>query len=252
MAVDPQRLQSQLDQLVGLADRPERLQRATIELLEGYQVRKRSAGRTQYSVPSPVLRALARTLQAGLRDDADRLVEAASALWGTGRSEARSLAVQLLADQTDQRAAELVERWTHASVGAELMRQLTETGLRGWRQAAPEAFVQRCSSWLEAKQRLLGLYALRAAVRDPAFENLPRVYELVEGLGGSLRGRPRRALLELMRELARRTPAETIQFLRQERKAGGAAIERLIRDLLPSLSPEQRQALKAPNGIMRD
>lgn len=251
MAVDPQRLQTQLNELARLSGDPERLQRATIELLDDYQIRRRSAGRLQTSVPPPVLRALARTLRTGLDRDPEKLAAAAAALWGAGRRETRSLAAQLLANQDGELVAELVERWTHASVPLELVKELAEVSLEAGRRAAPDRFLARCRSWLRDKNRLLGLYSLQAAVRDPRFENLPRVYELIEGLGGSLRGRPRRAMLELMRALARRAPAETVQFLRDELAQGGAPAKRLVQDLLPSLSSEQREALRAANGIIR-
>lgn len=251
MAVDPQRLQAQLHELVQLTGEPARLQRATLELLDGYQVRRRSAGRLRTAVPQPVLRALARSLRASLNRDPELLAHAASALWGADRRETRSLAAQLLANQDGEPVADLVERWTHSSVSLELIKELAEVSLEAWRRSAPDQFLGRSRAWLQGKNRLLGLYALQAAVRDPEFENLPRVYQLIQGLGGNLRGRPRRAMLELMRALAQRAPAETVQFLRDELRQGGAPAQRLVRDLLPSLPAAQREGLKAANGIMR-
>lgn len=251
MAIDPRRLQSELDHIAQLAGDPQRLQRATLRLLEGYQVRRRKDGRPRNLVPAPVMRALARRLQAQLRSDPSGIADTAGALWGSGRSEARYLAAQLLGELEGERAAELVERWIHASIPLELVKELAEAGLRRLRRESPDRFLERCADWLHDKHRLLGLYSLRAAARDPQFENLPRVFELVEGLGGRLRGRPRSAMLELMRALAGRAPAEAVQFLRDELQHSGEPAKRLVGDMLPSLSPEQREALRGPNGIIR-
>lgn len=251
MAVDPQRLERQLNELTKLVGDPERLLRAIRELLDSYQVRRRSSGRLRASVPRPVLRALSRSLRAGLHGSPEATAEVATELWSADRPETRQLAAHLLAVEHGERAAQLAERWTHGSVAVEHIRELTEVGLAGWRSNQPEQFLQRCELWLQDRYRLLGLYALRSAVADPRFEHLPQVYRLIEGLGGSLRGRPRRAMLELMQALARREPMETVQFLRGELANSGGSAERLVRDLLPSLQDEQRQALRSANGIIR-
>lgn len=250
MAIDPERLKLELDQLTALASDPQRLQRQVLELLERYQVRRRSDGRLQSSVPRPVLRSMARALRAELRGDSAATAEVASALWKADRHDTRNLAAQLLVDLEGEPAAELIERWIHGPVSLELVRELAEVGLQGWRRRDPDGFLDRSREWIGDKHRLLGLYALHAAARDPQFEHLPRVYRLIEGLGGSLRGRPRRALLELMRALAGRAPVETVQFLRRELLQSGSAAHRLVAELLPSLPPEQRQALRSPNGII--
>lgn len=251
MAIDPKRLERQLDELAQLTGDPERLQGAIRALLESYQVRRRSAGRLRTSVPRPVLQALNRSLRAQLQGDSQATAEVATALWNADRPETRQLAAHLLAVQHGEQAAQLVERWTHGSVAVEHVRELAEVGLAGWRSSQPDRFLARCQVWLQDRYRLLGLYALRAAVADPRFEHLPQVYRLIEGLGGHLRGRPRRAMLELMRALARRAPVETVQFLRDELASSGGSAERLVRDLLPSLPSEQRQALRGTNGIIR-
>ncbi len=251
MAIDPQRLQSELDHIAQLAGDPEQLQRATLDLLEAYQVRRRKDGRPRNLVPAPVLRSLARRLRKQLRADPAAVADTASALWASGRGEARSLAAQLLPEMDGDQAADLVERWTHGSVPLELVKELADISLRRLRRQSPGRFLERSGEWLHQKHRLLGLYSLRAAVLDQRFENLPRVFGLIEGMGGSLRGRPRTALLELMRALARQAPAETVHFLRDELRRNGESSKRLVTDLLPSLSAEQREALRAPNGIIR-
>jgi len=250
MAIDPQRLKLQLAELTALADQPERLLRATLELLELYQVRRRAAGRVQASAPPPVLRGIVRALGSRLQHDPQATERVIVALWGSGRSEARSLAVQLLGEQPTELAPDLVERWTHSAVRLDQMRELAAVGLRGWRRAAPDRFLERCSNWLGSKHRLVGLFALRAAVRDDEFENLPRIYQLAGQLGGNLRGRPRRAMLELLKSMARRAPTETAQFLREADLQGGASMARLIGEVLPSLPNEQRAALRGQNGII--
>lgn len=250
MSIDPQRLELQLAELKALADRPERLLPATLELLEIYQVRRRAGGRVQASAPPPVLRGIVRALRSRLQHDPQATETVMVTLWGSGRTEARSLAVRLLGEQPTELAPDLVERWTHSAVRLDLMRELAAVGLHGWRRAAPDRFLERCSIWLGGKHRLLGLFALRAAVRDDEFENLPRIYQLVGQLGGGLRGRPRQAMLELLKSMARRAPTETVQFLREAELRSGASMARLVGEVLPSLPSEQRAALRSRNGII--
>jgi hypothetical protein len=254
-AVDPQRLAREIESLDTVLDDPKSLRSRVIALLDIYADRTRRTGaganpeRTPWSfdVPSPILRSLKLYLQEKLVSKTKLAWEITDELWHAGYRETQLLATNVLMLCSDPKVAEWVEEHAVESVDNATMATLARDGLSGWRQSAPQDFITATSRWLQDEKamiRAFSLYGLGAAVRDPAFEDLPAVFSLLHDFTQPTRGDSRRALLELVRALANRSPAETTHFLLEGLKRGGTHAERLARSVLEILPKAQRTAIQ--------
>ena len=221
-AIDPLRLARQVVDLQSLAADPAELTRAVTRLTGEYLVRARREPAPEASLPPPVHRAILHGLQVTLGTDPEAGARAAAALWGATPVAAKLVAAGLIGSYSDDFAAGLVEAWASEAVPARVIQQLAEVGLTGWRRAHPGEFLRRAAGWLGDRRRLLALYALRAAVQEADFEDLPAVFALLDGVGGRLRGESKRAFGLLIKALASRSEVETAQFLAEQMERGGA------------------------------
>jgi hypothetical protein len=173
-------------------------------------------------------------------------------LWQAGYRETQLLASEILILCTEPKVAEWVEEHLAESVDSATLATLARGGISGWRQASVTDFIKKIDEWLQSEStliRVFSLYGLGAAVRDPMFEDLPAVYNLLRGFDQPTRGESRRALLDLVRALAKRSPAETTHFLLERLRRGGAQAERLARSVLEVLPKAQKSAIqKALSG----
>ena len=231
-AIDPVRLARQVADLQPLAADPAELTQAVIRLAGEYLVRARHEPEEESPLPPPVHRAILNALRLALGPDPDAGRRAAAALWAAKPVAAKRLAAGLIGCYAETFTADLAEIWATESVPAEVIRQLGEVGLTHWRRAHPEEFLQRAEAWLADRRRLLALYALRAAVQEAEFEELPAVFHLLEGIGDRLRGEPKRAFGLLIKALAGRSEIETAQFLTEQMERGGG-VTAWMKSLLP-------------------
>lgn len=254
-AVDPQRLAREIESLGTVLDDPKSLRSRIIALLDIYADRTRRTGgganpeRTHWSfdVPPPILRSLKLFLQGKLAQKPNLVWEITDELWHAGYRETQLLAIDVLMLCSDHKVAEWVEEHATESVDNATMATLARDGLSGWRQSAPKDFIAAASRWLQDEKamiRAFSLYGLGAAVRDPAFEDLPTIFSMLHDFTQPTRGESRRGLLELMRALANRSPAETTHFLLDRLKREGAQAERLARSVLEILPKAQRIAIQ--------
>ena len=220
-AIDANRLQRQLEDLRRQVDEPIGLRRAVVRLVEEYSDRTRRPGGREPILPGPIHRSVLRTLQAALAHDPEAAARAAEALWRATPMEAKLLAAGLLGPQLGSFVPDMAERWAMQGPPARVIEAIGESALTGWRQSNPREFLQRAETWLGDRRRLLALYGLRSAVRDPGFEDLPAVYQLIRGLGSGVRGESKRAFVQLIHALRARAPGETARFLDQEQRSGG-------------------------------
>ena len=210
-AIDPNRLARQAEDLAAQPDDPGQIARAVRDLIEEYSDQARSSSP---SLPTPVIRSLRTALeQHGQQKDLSE------ALWREGSPDSRLLAAGLLEKSENPEVAATAERWAGQSVPIEIVRELGERGLTGWRQADPTGFLDQVTSWLDGHKRrsqVLAAYALRARVSDPDFEDLPSVLGLLEGRLNGARGEVREALVALFTALEKVAPEETANFLNDE------------------------------------
>lgn len=251
MAIDPELLRAQAAEVARLRSDLPALKRELMGLLEQYQVGRRKAGKIAYTVPTPVLRTLARTLESAVLEDERAAEQLVSAVWSLNRPEAQKLSTWILGQQSGAFVPDLVEQWASQRISVDRLEVLADAGLESWRLANRQEFARRCSAWMDGKYVALALFALNAAVGDGTLTDLPLIFRTLHGLTGTLAGRDRRAFVRLLRSLSIQAPAETAHYLLGEIEQGGSASRRRIRNLLPGLSAGVREALETQGGIMR-
>jgi hypothetical protein len=213
-AIDPDRLARQIENLRTHSGDPDQIARAVLTILEEYSEPARPS---TTSVPAPVIR----SLRTALRQQGDPKA-IAEALWKKGIPDSRLLAAGLIGDIEDPEAAAIAEGWAGHSVPIEIVRELGERGLAGWRRADPTGFVNQISEWLDKGKRrgqVLAVYALRGRVGDDDFEDLPSVFELLEGRLESPRGEMREGFVLLIAALMEVAFEETANFLDDEKSS---------------------------------
>lgn len=211
-AIDPNRLARQVDDLIARPDEPNQIARVVRDLIEEY------SDQTKLSVPT-VPRPVIRSLRGALQQHGQHLA-ISEALWNEGLPDSWLLAAGLLERIEDLEVAATAKRWAGQNVPIEIVRELGERGLTGWRRADPAGFLEQVTSWLNeqrGRSRVLALYALRERVSDPDFEDLPSILGLIEGRLGGARGEMREALVALVTALEKVAPEETVNFLNEEK-----------------------------------
>lgn len=259
-AVDPQRLAREVEALGKDLKSPKSLRGRVVALLDIYANRTRHTAASadpkrapwSFDVPAPILRTLKQYLREQLADKLELVWAIADELWLANYRETQMMAADMLSLQRGEQAAEWAEAHAAGSVDIAALAALAGSGLAGWRQADPQGFLARISTWLqgeEAGARTLGFHALAAAARDPTFENLPSIYSMLSVVSQPARGDARRAMFELVSALARRSPAETAHFLLERLERGGSEATRLARHVLGDLpAPQQAAVRKALSG----
>ena len=218
--IDPSRLAQQVAQLQAVAADPAELTQAVAKLLDEYVDRTRRLPLEDSPVPAPVQRAILHSLHGALGNDPDAVARTAAALWQAGPIAAKSLAAGLIGSCPGGSAADLAQTWATEAVPPRVIQLLGEVGLTSWRRTHPSEFLQRAEGWLADRRRPLALYGLRAAVQEAEFEDLPAVFQLLDGIGGRVRGESKRAFGLLIKALATRSANETAQFLVEQVEAG--------------------------------
>ena len=221
-AIDPDRLARQLADLAPLASDPSALATAVIKLADEYVDRTARRPAEESGLPGPVHRAVLHALQLALKNEPEAAARAAEGLWRKAPIAAKLLAAGLLGSYPDGFAADLAQDWAADTVLGEVIRQLGEVGLTTWRRTHPSEFLERAEDWLAGRPRLLALYALRAAVQESEFEDLPAVFRLLDGVGGRVRGESKRVFTRLIEALAIRSASETAQFVLGQVASGGS------------------------------
>jgi hypothetical protein len=256
-AIDLTRLSHELDSLGGLVDDPESAVRACLNLLDFYADRTRRPTlrstadmARKFGAPSPVVRQLARRLALAainLPDAGERL---ADALWEADFRETKLAAVAIFEQRADDGVPAWIEAHARTCTDKTVLSALGGQGIRSWRAAHPDAFLERAWSWIdESDSRLMtvAIMALAEAISQPEFPLGPKLFQGLESRFDRLAAQPGRTLGDLLRKLAARSPAETAQMLKYHLTHGKSqrAMAGAVRSSLPSFPARQRRVLEA-------
>lgn len=253
--VNPARLAKQMEDLFAQINDPVAFRRQCLDLLEFYTDRTRRPGTAKgaedtskvFNVQQPILRAMSSGLSAHLQGNPSLSEQIAVELWAAGYRETRLLAASILSGQSRAVVAELAEAWVSDCDDRQALSTLASSGIAGWRRADVSGFLERVSIWLDQRSRQLrnfALMALRAAVEDSSFEDLPTVFRMLAGVVERVRGASRQSLFELVRAMARRSPPETARFLLDELNQDSAGARRMIKSTLEAFPERQRDLLE--------
>lgn len=242
----------QLERIFSHYEQPEIFLKDTLDLLEFYADRTRRPGAATgvddvvraFHVPGPVLHSLLRGVERFAQGTWEQNEEVVQALWQAGYRETMLMATTAMRVQTEEIVVQWVEAYALECEDRVVLEHLAKFGLEGWRRYSEGPFLDTVSRWLGSKPHLqtLALYALQAAVGDPAFSRLPELFPLLEDWG-NLRSARRKVFEQLMTGLAQRSPKETTHFLLDavERDVKGA--RKLARTLKGALPPPQQQLI---------
>lgn len=255
-AVDPERLAQDLQRLQDLLHDPQAFTRAVLGQLEQYADPARrsgledeiAGGERALHVRPPLLRALSREFARIAAEHPGRCLRAADHLWQAGWRESRILAIHMLQSIPRSSAATRVQGWADSTEDRRVLQELAEAGMAGQRRKSPASFLRAVRAWLRdgrERPRLLALQALRAAAEDDEFQDLPGLMRALSGVANQVRGESRRALRDLTRALARRSPAEAASFLLQEFNRDPQALAPLMQQALASFPARHQSVLAA-------
>ena len=197
-------------------------------VLDFYSDRARRPGKTgrpaplmtAYNVRPPVLRTLLQELNPHLQQDPQGGLALCDALWVEPFLEFRLLAAMLLGQippEPPEAITERLQRWITTDLELYLIEALLTNGVERLHRQQPQALIHVIQGWLNSTKTFyqqLGLRALLPLIKDPAFENLPVFYRLIQPF---CQAAPAAApdVLDVLAALARRSPQETAYFLRQ-------------------------------------
>lgn len=253
------RLKEQIAQLAVYFPQPETFHRRLHELFDLYADRSYRPGQAirprpliqTYHTPPLVLRTLEQELGKQTNDLPDAALAVAELLWRDEYLEPRLLAAALLGQIPVNPPEPVLERllaWADPDVDPQILETLMLQGSQRLRREQPERWLALVEHWLDSASKEIqevGLKSLLPLVQDRSFQNLPRIYRILDPLVQSAPGEFLADLQKNIEVLARRSPAETAYFLRQMlslSETGGTV--RLVRRCLPAFPEEQQASLR--------
>jgi hypothetical protein len=258
-AIQPEQLQRQIEDLIGLAYDPRSFIRSTMNLLDYYADRtKRPRSSTAkieiakiLRVPRPVMRTLCQRILQFDGGDAERWLEIGRGLWSQAIREARQVAACTLAKSPEELISNEVEAWAIVCEDDEALTHLTTMGLRAWRVKNQQRFYASVEAWLldpRVRIRHLAILALHARSGDDDFDELPMVLEYLAGLSTHVRGSSQRSLTSLIRQLAQISAPEVAKYLINELEADVQGARRLAQAVLAIFPGRLQQELRESLG----
>jgi hypothetical protein len=233
------------------------------ELLEFFSDRTARPG--QSGAPRPLLRAynvphhlqtyMTREVCKQAANQPQAGLALAQALWAADYLELRLMAAAMLGSLSPSPPEPLlavIEAWLAQQPEARLQQAILNEGLASLRRQQPQALLAKIETWIKSSRnplRQTGLAALAILVDASSAEVPPQVFELLQPLFYQLPDELKQDILDLVRSLARRLPAETAYLLRQgldtPHNAKPAWLLRNAMDSFPeSMQPGLREGLR--------
>jgi hypothetical protein len=257
-AINPARLKIQCVELSELYSDPDLFIQHLHELFDFYSVRVRKSSITRtplllqsYQVSPPVLRTLEQELNNPLNTHPSQGLILIDALWEQEWVETRTLAVSLLGSLPPINPDSIFKRiksWLSASKSDVIRSILTTHGVSRLSKENPEQvlnfFQELLSSPAKGNCQAV-LFGLVPFAGDQDFDNLPRLYKLLDSILLVEEKGLVKEILVILKTLIKRSEQESLYFLeRQLSTASKPRIFRVTRQILPSFSPQNQAALK--------
>mgnify|MGYP003981079753 FL=1 len=257
-AIDLAKLKTQAAQLADLFDQPAAFIRELREVLESYvnrTLRTRDAVAPSstlptYRTPPVILRRIESELSPLAKEDADQALELADQLWDEGHLETHLLAAFLLghiSPEEDRLLARLTV-WTQKVRDASVRTSLLTHSLTRLRKETPDQFLALVTEWLYPHGEQFwgnGLQALLPLVKNPNFENLPPIFNLIEPIIIAAHTRLQKDIQNIIIALYHDAPTETSYFLKSIiKKSENPQTKVLLRRISPSLPKALEESLQ--------
>ena len=173
-------------------------------------------------------------------------------LWEEPKLEPRRLAAVLLGKIPLSFSGQVIKRlqdWSLPTEDRALIQYLHEHGTIRLRREAVEEWTQVIRSWLESKDtddQIFGLQSLIPLINDREYKNLPLIFDLLSLRIAEPNPRILFTLQNVIEALARRSPIETVYYLKTILKGKHSKdLPRFFRRLLACFPEDQAQSLRA-------
>ncbi len=257
-AINPARLKIQCVELSELYSDPEQFIRGLHELFDFYAIRVRKSGIARnplllqsYQVSPPVMRALELELIDPLNTQPSQGLILIDALWEQEWVETRTLAVSLLGSIPPINPASIYKRiksWISSCKSDVIRSILTTRGVTRLSIENPELVLNFFHELLSPPTKgncQAVLFGLVPFAGDQNFDNLPRLYQLLDSILLVEEKGLIKEILILLKTLIKRSEQESLYFLeRQLYTASKPRIFRVTRQILPSFSTQDQASLK--------
>lgn len=258
-AVSVIRLQEQITTLIGRLSHPMDFYRALTDFLEtygdhAYRAGERVTGESilpSYHVPPLVWRQLEVSLAQAARRFPQRTLDVIPLLLEAEYREPRYIAAWMLGHvplSESSTVVELLQRLVFLDVDWNLLTVLLEKGTLTLRKEGEDILLQMLETWLSHEQsayRKAGLLLCEGLIADPAWENLPALFRLLQPLVEKPEPTWLNDLVILFQNLAQRSPSEVSFFLKQILSKGENPLTaRLARKVASVLPAELAESLR--------
>ncbi|HSO26487.1 MAG TPA: DNA alkylation repair protein [Anaerolineales bacterium] len=258
-AVQPARLKQQAALLGQHLDDPPAFVRSLHHLLDFYADRTHRPGLSgepaslveSYNAPAPVVRLILQTLAGLVAENPLQAQTLCDVLWRQPYLEFRQLAVGILDKLPVEPPEPVLNRaqvWAEKAEDQRMIDLVLDNGLAHLRQENPAALLGFLEFWLNdnaVMRQKLGLRALKFLVAEPAYQNLPVFFRLLQSLMRETPPALRLEVVDVCRALAQRSPQETAYFLSQGLKSTHSSDTAwLIRQLYDEFPPEIESQLR--------
>ena len=259
-AVQLARLRIQTTRLAESFDDALKFSRGLDSLLEQYGNRSFRPGYTAsdrsrlptYNVPPLAMRQLEIELGRVCAADPAISLEIIDQIWQSEILEMRQVAIYLLSQIPPAHLAEVLTRlrkWCTPGEDESLVHDLLIIGGRTIRKVEPDTWLVFTEEWLRSTEpgsNIIGLISLEPFLDETRMEYLPQVFTLLEPLAVDPPPPAMADLEAVLLQIYAISPMETQSFLRKILEANPhPQFIRLVRRLIPNLSPETQQYLRS-------
>lgn len=252
-AVSVVRLQEQITTLIGRMNRPLDFYRALVDLLDTYGDHAYRAGESvtgvsilpSYHVPPLVWRQMEVALAQAAKRFPRQALDVIPLLWADEHREMRQIAAWMLGHIPISEAGavvEILQQLVISNVDLTLLRMLLDKGTLTLRREGEETLLRLIENWHNHEQpiyRRAGLFLCEVLVSDPAWENLPAIFRLLQPLTEKPEPAWLNDLVVVFQKLAERSPSEVSYFLRQVLSRGENPMTGRLARKVASFLPEQ-------------
>jgi hypothetical protein len=260
-AVNPTRLRFQIEEVLTHFDSPKAFHQSLSALFGAYSYRALRFGEyspskpliPMYHIPDPVLRQLEYDLKPLLQSDPEAALACADEIWNDPYFEVSKVAIFILGNIPADDPQIIIERlstWLNPGLDRALADHLLSEGTRQLQDNFPdawEAFIGAYLSSQNPKLINLGLKGLSEGLKRTSFTNLPAIFRIISPFLRDPQFENTRAVENLLKVLADRSPNETVYFLKQTLAIvdNFPELTRLVKSILPLLPSQLQNELKA-------
>lgn len=262
-AVNPTRLQNQIEEVLMVFDNPEAFHRHLKGLFSLYANRTLQLGQSpepapmmpRYHLPQPLIRQLQMAIRPYLEKDPQTALMIADELWKDTFFEVKLFAIVILGNISVENPEPIINRlksWMIPELDDRIKSELMSNGTAKLQKNFPSAWEKLIQSLLDQKDPKmigLGIQGLIEGLKQTKYDNFPLIFRLVSPVIQNPHTVNMEKLEDLIRTLIHQSPTETAFFLKQTLSLSQSnETKRLLKRCLPLLPEKDRQELKSSLG----